>query len=291
MILIADSGSTSTNWRLLSPILNSSICNINTKGLNPFHVSEEEIIDVIRNQVKPQILQKISLDEIKKIFFYGSGCSTLNKQDLVKKSILLIFQNAEVIVDHDTMASAIAGCGDDIGIACILGTGSNSCVYDGKTIVKTLPSLGYMLGDEGSGTHLGKGLLQLVLKEKLPIELQTLFNEKYNLSSLDILNHLYRKEKPGSFISSFAPFVIENIEHKTMRSIVRHSFNAFFDEFVLPYPESTTYPINFVGSIAALLSSHLIEIGKEKQLFINNIIQYPIDALEVYHLNKTFRNH
>ncbi|MDD3281203.1 MAG: ATPase [Bacteroidales bacterium] len=290
MVLIADSGSTSTNWRLLSPIHKSSICNINTIGLNPFHVSEEEIIDVIQNQVKPQIIQKVSFDEIKKIYFYGSGCSTLNKQELIKKCIRLIFQNAEVIVDHDTMASAIAGCGDDIGIACILGTGSNSCVYDGKTIVKTLPSLGYMLGDEGSGTHIGKGLLQLVLKEKLPIELLKLFNEKYKLNPLDILNHLYRKEKPGSFISSFAPFVIENIEHKTMISIVHNSFTTFFDEFILPYPESATYPINFVGSIAALLSNHLIEIGKEKQLYIHNIIQYPIDALEVYHLNKIFRN-
>ncbi|MDY0015352.1 MAG: ATPase [Bacteroidales bacterium] len=290
MVLIADSGSTSTNWRLLSPTHKSSICNINTIGLNPFHVSEEEIIDVIQNQVKPQIVQKVSFDKIQKIYFYGSGCSTLNKQELIKKCICLIFQNAEVIVDHDTMASAIAGCGDDIGIACILGTGSNSCVYDGKTIVKTLPSLGYMLGDEGSGTHIGKGLLKLVLKEKLPIELLKLFNEKYKLSSLDILNHLYRKEKPGAFISSFAPFVIENIEHKTMISIVRNSFTAFFDEFILPYPESATYPISFVGSIAALLSNRLIEIGKEKQLYIHNIIQYPIDALEVYHLNKIFRN-
>lgn len=286
MLLIADSGSTSTNWRLLSPTHKTTICKIDTIGLNPFHLSEEEIIHVLEKDLISTLLLHVSIDKINHIYFYGSGCSTENKKMLIKKCIRSIFQNADVIVEHDTIASAIACCGNDIGIACILGTGSNSCVYDGKNIVKTLPSLGYMLGDEGSGTHIGKSLLQVVLKNKLSSHLQATFNEKYNLSSLDILNHLYRKEKPGAFIASFAPFVIEHIYDEAMISIVRNSFNAFLDELVLPYPESATYPINFVGSIAALLSDILKEVGYSKQLFINNIVQYPIDSLVNYHMDK-----
>ncbi len=286
MILIAESGSTSTNWRLLSPTLKTIISQTDTNGLNPFHVSKEEITTVIAQMVLPIILKYTTLDKVLRIYFYGSGCSTDNKKEIIASSLKMIFQNAAIIVEHDTLASAIACCGDDMGVACILGTGSNSCVYDGKSIIKTLPSLGYMLGDEGSGSHLGKGLLQLFLKNKLPMHLLDAFNSKYNLSSLDILNHLYQKEKPGVFIASFASFVIDNVQDESMLNIVSDSFHAFFDEFVLPYPESKFYPINFVGSIAALLKDILKVVGKEKGLVINNIVRYPIDALAEYHLNK-----
>jgi len=286
MILIADSGSTSTNWRLLSPILKATITKVDTKGLNPFHRSVEEIITIIQQELNPHLIPYSNPDEIKEIYFYGSGCSEIIKQEIIHSCLQQIFQNAAIIVDHDTMASAIACCGDDIGIACILGTGSNSCVYDGKNIIKTLPSLGYMLGDEGSGTHLGKGLLQLFLKNKLPKPLLDAFEIKYNLTSLDVLDHLYRKEQPGNFISSFAPFIIEQIADASMQKIVNDSFNAFFDEFILPYSESTSYPINFVGSIAALLSDNLRMIGKQRGLFINRIVRYPIDSLADYYLNK-----
>ena len=286
MILIADSGSTSTNWKLLSPIKNSTIVTINTKGLNPFHKTSTEIIEIFKNELLPVIIPYSNCNQIMEIYFYGSGCSEEGKKQILYTCLKSVFQNAAIIVDHDTMASAIACCGNDIGIACILGTGSNSCVYDGKSIIKTLPSLGYMLGDEGSGSHIGKGLLQLFLKNKLSEKLLRDFDTKYHLTSSDVLDHLYRKEKPGSFISGFAPFVIEHIDELSMEKIVNDSFNAFFDEFILPYPESKTYPINFVGSIAALLSDKLRAIGKQRGYNIHRIVRYPIDTLADYHLKK-----
>ncbi|HOF16747.1 MAG TPA: ATPase [Bacteroidales bacterium] len=286
MILLAESGSTSTNWRLVSPTLKIIITQVDTKGLNPFHVSKDEIIAVIEQLVVPAVLQSVTLDKVSSIYFYGAGCSNDSKKEIIASVLKMIFQNAAIIVDHDVLASAIACCGDDVGIACILGTGSNSCVYDGKNIVKTLPSLGYILGDEGSGTHIGKEFLQLLLKNKLPSHLLEAFNKKYQLTALDILNHIYQKEKPGVFIAGFASFVIDNIEEQSMYNIVHHSFNSFFDEFILPYPESKSYPINFVGSIAALLSDILKDIGSKRNLFVNNIVRYPIDALVDYHLNK-----
>ncbi len=281
MILIADSGSTSTDWVLLSPTLKTIICKIKTQGLNPFHKSYDEILNILNTDLKPQLI----LDSpIRKIYFYGSGCSQEGEKNILRKALKTISQNASIFVDHDTMASAIACCGDDMGIACILGTGSNSCVYDGKSIVKTLPSLGYMLGDEGSGTHLGKGLLSLFLKNKLSSDLLNAFHQRYALSSSDVLEHLYRKDKPGAFIASFAPFVMDYKEEKSMNGIIYHSFNSFFDEFILPYPESETYPINFVGSIAFLLSKELKEIGSKRGFNVNRIVRYPIDSLAEYHL-------
>lgn len=281
MILIADSGSTTTNWRLLS-YPTGTIAKIDTKGLNPYHLTENEILTVLKYSLYP-VIKDYSID---KVFFYGSGCSNDNKKEIIKQCLLTICPNACITVDHDIMASAIASCGNDMGIACILGTGSNSCVYDGKNIIKTLPSLGYMLGDEGSGTYIGKRLLTLYLKNQLPEHLHHLFFEKYGFTSLDILNRLYQKEKPGAFISQFAQFVYENIKEECMQNIVRISFRNFFDELVLPYPESKTYPINFVGSIAAMFSEILKEVGKEKSLFIQHIVRYPIEALTDYHLKK-----
>lgn len=286
MILIADSGSTSTDWVLLSPTLNTVVCKVNTQGLNPFHKSHDEILEILNRDLKSQLILHTSIEEIEKIYFYGSGCSQEGEKNVLRKVLKTISQNASIFVDHDTMASAIACCGDDMGIACILGTGSNSCVYDGKSIVKTLPSLGYMLGDEGSGTHLGKGLLRLFLKNKLSNDLLDAFNQRYALSSSDVLEHLYRKEKPGSFIASFAPFVMDYKENKNMKIIINQSFNEFFDEFILPYPESETYPINFVGSIAFLLSKELKEVGSKRGFNVHRIVRYPIDSLAEYHLYK-----
>jgi glucosamine kinase len=284
MILIADSGSTSTDWKLLSPILKTELTSVRSKGLNPFHKTLDEIIEVIKHELIPYILPYSSCDQIHKIYFYGSGCSEEGKKKIVADCLKSIFTNAMIIVDHDTMASAIACCGDDEGIACILGTGSNSCVYDGKNIIKTLPSLGYMLGDEGSGSHIGKGFLQLYLKNKLSKELEEVFYTKYKLTASDVLDHLYRKEKPGTFISGFAPFVIEHQTDKDMQKIIQNSFHAFFDEFILPYPESKTFPINFVGSIASLLSDNLRVIGKQRGYKIQRIVRYPIESLAEYHL-------
>jgi N-acetylglucosamine kinase-like BadF-type ATPase len=282
MILLADSGSSTTNWLLLSYSTGQRVVRIDTKGLNPYHLSKEEIAYVIMHDLIPSIKDY----EIDAIYFYGSGCSNAEKQHIIKQCLTLISPNAELNVDHDIMASAIACCGENKGIACILGTGSNSCVYDGNRITKNLPSLGYMLGDEGSGAYIGKALLQLFLKNQLPKHLHNSFNDKYGLHSVDILNRIYQHEKPGVFIAQFAQFVYEHIDETSMLSIVHKSFRDFFDELVLPYPESLYYPIHFVGSIAALFSTMLHEVGTEKSLQIGRIVRYPIEALADYYINK-----
>lgn len=279
MILLADSGSTKTNWSLVDK--GQLIKRFSTKGTNPFYQSEEEISTEVANCLVPQLPSKM-LDSI---YFYGAGCA-FDKIDVVKRAIgrhLSVKKDFEV--NTDMLAAARSLCGHKAGIACILGTGSNSCFYDGHNIVSNVSPLGFILGDEGSGAVLGKLLVGDLLKKQLPETLKTKFLAEYNLSVGEIIDRVYRKPFPNRFLASLNPFLEENIEEPGVRELVVNSFKAFLKRNVMLYKDYSKYPIHFIGSIALAYKNQLLEAGKEMSIEIGKIVKDPMDGLIEYHVS------
>ena len=281
MILIADSGSTLTDWCLLNAdkTINKYF---KTAGLNANYLTEFEIYDVLLSEFKINLPYPI-LEKITNVYFYGSGCSTKQKQEKIKTQILKLTPNADVIADHDTLGAAISLCGNNKGIACILGTGSNSCFYDGENIKKTILSLGYLLGDEGSGTHIGKKILYCYLKNKMPQEIKELFYEKYKKQPEDIIIEMYSVGKVGAYFAAFSYFAAENLNFPYIQNIVKECFRDFLQEQVALFDEAKFLPISFVGSIASVFHIELKTVLCEFGYTLGKIIKNPIYGLVEFH--------
>jgi glucosamine kinase len=274
--LICDSGSTKAEWCLLDGKKKKIIT---TQGLSPYFLNTQQIQQVIENELLPNI-KKVVVDEV---FFYGTGCSNPENVKSVKKAISNVFAKAKVAVDHDLMGAAKALCGRNKGIACILGTGSNSCYYNGKKIVKNSPGLGYVLGDEGSGAYLGKKVIQYFLYNTFDEDLMDRFNAKYATNSIEILNNVYKQPLPNRYLASFVPFLIENRGHYMIENIIEDAFNDFFFNHVYKYRESWLMPINFVGSVAFGFKDVLKEMCSTYELQLGIVIKKPMDGLIKYH--------
>ena len=274
--LICDSGSTKAEWCLLN---GKSKKIVTTQGLSPYFLTTQQIQQIIAKELMPKI-KNIIIDEV---FFYGTGCSNPENVKSVKKAISLVFSKAKVNVDHDLMGAAKALCGRNKGIACILGTGSNSCFYNGKKIVKNSPGLGYVLGDEGSGAYLGKKVIQYFLYKTFDEDLMDRFNAKYATNSVDILNHVYKQPLPNRYLASFVPFLIENRGHYMIENIIEDAFNDFFFNHIYKYRESWQMPINFVGSVAFGFKDVLKEMCNAYELQLGIVIKKPMDGLIKYH--------
>ena len=274
--LICDSGSTKAEWCLLN---GKSKKIVTTQGLSPYFLTTQQIQQIIEKELMPKI-KNIRIDEV---FFYGTGCSNPENVKSVKKAISLVFSKAKVTVDHDLMGAAKALCGRNKGIACILGTGSNSCFYNGKKIVKNSPGLGYVLGDEGSGAYLGKKVIQYFLYKTFDEDLMDRFNAKYAINSVDILNHVYKQPLPNRYLASFVPFLIENRGHYMIENIIEDAFNDFFFNHIYKYRESWQMPINFVGSVAFGFKDVLKEMCNAYELQLGIVIKKPMDGLIKYH--------
>lgn len=274
--LICDSGSTKAEWCLLN---GKSKKIVTTQGLSPYFLTTQQIQQIIAKELMPKI-KNIIIDEV---FFYGTGCNNPENIKSVKKAISLVFTKAKVAVDHDLMGAAKALCGSNKGIACILGTGSNSCFYNGKKIVKNSPGLGYVLGDEGSGAYLGKKVIQYFLYKTFDEDLMDRFNAKYATNSVDILNHVYKQPLPNRYLASFVPFLIENRGHYMIENIIEDAFNDFFFNHVYKYRESWQMPINFVGSVAFGFKDVLKEMCNAYELQLGIVIKKPMDGLIKYH--------
>ncbi len=274
--LICDSGSTKAEWCLLN---GKSKKIVTTQGLSPYFLTTQQIQQIIEKELMPKI-KNIRIDEV---FFYGTGCSNPENVKSVKKAISLVFTKAKAAVDHDLMGAAKALCGSNKGIACILGTGSNSCFYNGKKIVKNSPGLGYVLGDEGSGAYLGKKVIQYFLYKTFDEDLMDRFNAKYAINSVDILNHVYKQPLPNRYLASFVPFLIENRGHYMIENIIGDAFNDFFFNHVYKYRESWQMPINFVGSVAFGFKDVLKEMCNAYELQLGIVIKKPMDGLIKYH--------
>jgi glucosamine kinase len=278
MILIADSGATKTDWRQV--FSRQDTRSFQSEGFNPFFIDSQHI----RKEIESELVPFIDSRHVKEVFFYGAGCSAVEQCIIVEDGLKPIFPDARIKVENDLLGAARALCGHQEGIACILGTGSNSCVYDGKKIIENIPSLGYILGDEGSGAYMGKKLLKEVISLSAPADIRDLFADKYNYSRVHILTHLYQQEMPSRFLASFVHFITENIKHPFMHALVHDAFQDFFNIQVLKYPRCTEVPLCCTGSVAYYFSDILKEVAKENGIEIKKISQSPIDGLIEYHL-------
>lgn len=274
MILIADSGSTKTDWSLVSS--GKVIWQGKSKGLNPYFLSENEMDLEIRNVLSP-LLENYRPESA---FFYGAGC-IFGKAEIVRSLLRKCLNIEKVTVHSDLMAAVHCLCGDRPGIACILGTGSNACFYDGTQITKHISPLGFILGDEGSGAVLGKLLVGSLLKGVLGNQLREKFILQYGYSEEEIIDRVYRQPFPNRFLASFTPFIKENIHESLMHKLVLDSFIAFFSRNVLPL-ECEEYEVNMVGSIAYHFKDILEEAAAKCNMKLGRIVQSPMEGLIDY---------
>lgn len=279
-MLIADGGSTKSNWCFIDKNQEHPVY-FNTEGYNPYFIDTASIIDSLRTSL-PEDLNK---EGIKQVHYYGAGCSTKEKNEIVVKAMQIVFPNAIVYVDHDLLAAARALLGRKQGFAAILGTGTNTCLYDGKDITYNIDSLGHYLGDEGSGSFIGKRLLRDYMRGLLPEVLHNNFVEQFGLSNEDILDALYNKPLPNRFLASFAKFVYDNNNLKYCRDIVKEGFTTFFNNLVCNYPNYQNYTFNCIGSVGYNFRDILSAVAKKKGMEVGKIIRSPIDDLVQFHLN------
>lgn len=274
--LIADSGSTKTEWCLVN---GKKKIYVETQGLSPYFLSESQVKDILEKE----LVSKLKKQQPEEIYFYGTGCSNPANVKLISNAIKSVFKGAKVAVDHDLMGAAKALCGTEKGVACILGTGSNSCYFNGKKIVKNSPGLGYVLGDEGSGTHLGRKVIQYYLYNTFDGELIDRFNLKYNTTASEILDAVYKKPLPNRYLAGYAGFLVENRGHFMIENIIEDSFNDFFFNHIYKYRESWTMPIHFVGSVAHGFKDVLKDMCASYELQLGKVLKNPMEGLISYH--------
>jgi len=276
MILIADSGSTKTHWCVVER--GALVSEIVTDGINPFYQTDLEIISLLNTQLIP----KLETEDIDRIYFYGAGCSFPDKKIVVSRALVRFFSNSMIEIQSDLLGAARSLFQHGKGIACILGTGSNSCYYDGKDIIKNVSPLGYILGDEGSGSVLGKIFVADCLKNQLPSELKEKFMSQYSLTPELVLENVYKKPFPNRYLAQFTPFLLENIEEPYAFNLVFDCFDAFFVRNVMQY-ELEDMPTGFVGSIAFHFKDVLEIVAMERGIIISEITQNPMEGLMKFH--------
>ena len=278
MIIIADSGSTKTNWRMVDSDKNITACT--TGGINPFQVGLDEVVHLINTEFS------LPRTGIVKIWFYGAGCAFPDKNKLIADALSACFGAPEIHVNSDLLAAAHALCGRRPGIACIMGTGSNSCYYDGKDIMQHVSPLGYVLGDEGSGNHLGRKLLSDILKNQLPESIRQAFFDTYRVTAGDILDHVYRQPFPNRYLAQYAQFVSANIGYPEMQSLACDCFREFFRRNVIQYELARQLPVHLTGGVAFHFSELIRQTATGFGLTVGNITQEPMAGLIEYHVNE-----
>ena len=279
MILIADSGSTKTSWFYSDGENHSEY--ISTTGINPFFRRSEDIVADLLGNLLPKIKGTVT-----EIYFYGAGIINEEKGAIVKSALAKLFPSAQINVWSDLLAAARSTLGDKSGIACILGTGSNSSLYNGSKIIKNISPLGFILGDEGSGAVLGRKLLGDFLKGILPEGLSSKFQKMYPLSYSEFLESVYKKEKPNKFLAEFVPFLSENINDVYCSGLIENAFEDFIQRNVKQYPNCGKVPISFVGSVAYYFQDQLKVVLNRNNLELCRIIKNPLDGLIQYHTHK-----
>lgn len=276
MILIADSGSSKTDWRVIHQ--DHSISQYRGIGFNPYYQKSEEMSALLRQDFLLQLV-----DEVQQVYFYGAGCSSDATKAQVTTAIRSIYPNAKIFVDHDLAAAAKSTCGHSPGIACILGTGSNSCEFDGKQIVERRPAPGFILGDEGGGGYIGRQFLKDFINDEMPFEIRQQVMKTYNLTVNEILENVYQKPFPNRYMASFCKFIAEHRSNPYCYMLFYNAFQDFFKQHVLKYKEHKNRPVNFVGSIAFYNSDILRKAAIDAGININIIIESPISGLTLYH--------
>ncbi|MFN3999690.1 N-acetylglucosamine kinase [Algoriphagus sp.] len=276
MILIADSGSSKTDWRVIHK--DGKISQYRGVGFNPYYMTAEEMAIQMRHDFL------VNLEtEIEEIYFYGAGCSSPDRNNEVSSALRTIFNHAQIHVNHDLAAAAHATCGHQAGIACILGTGSNSCDYDGKEIIATRPAAGYILGDEGGGCYVGRQFLIDFIHEEMPVKIREAAIERFHITQNIIQDHVYRQPFPSRYMGSFCRFITENKADPYCFGLYYNSFMDFFKKHIFKYHDFKNKPVNFVGSIAYYNSDILRKAASDAGIQVNIIIESPIAGLTLYH--------
>lgn len=276
MILIADCGSTKTDWVLFEN--NTVKASIKTQGLNPTLQSTDEITAVLSNELAGNI--DTALPDA--IYFYGAGCAYESANKRMRHALEQTFATRNIEINSDLLAAARALCGHEEGIACILGTGSNSCLFDGKKIIDNTPSLGYILGDEGSGAFLGRNLISDCLKKQLPPKLCKKFLTQYNLTIAEILERVYHTPMPSRFLAGFTPFLIDNRKEPEIHALLKRCFTLFFQRNTMVYRHSWL-PIHIVGGVGVSFAEEIKETAESLGLSVGNIVDSPMKGLIEYH--------
>jgi N-acetylglucosamine kinase-like BadF-type ATPase len=274
--LIADSGATKAEWCF---VRNGKVKTIFTQGISPYFLTTEQIRQLLLKELKPA-LKNAHVDEI---YYYGTGCANPANARSVKKALLSVFAGAETDVKHDLVAAARALCGREKGIACILGTGSNSCYYDGKRIVKNSPGIGYVLGVEGSGAFLGKKVLQYYLYGTFDDELRGRFDATYTTNAPEILENVYKKPMPNRYLAGFTHFLAENRGHYMIENIIEDGLNEFFFIHLCKYREIWTLPVNFTGGVAFGFKDVLQHLCTSYEFEFGKVMKNPMEGLVEYH--------
>jgi N-acetylglucosamine kinase-like BadF-type ATPase len=275
MILVAESGSTKTQWCIVG--VDKIEFLVNTQGINPLLLSSDEIEVIIR-----PVSAGIDSNDIHAVYFFGAGCSTLLSKEKIGKAIYNIFECGEIIVDSDLIAACLSMAGDKPAIIGLLGTGSNSCLWNGREIEQKVPSLGYVLGDEGGGVSIGKQLVSDFLKNQMPLNLRIKFHEKYDISVDIAIERVYQMPMPNKFLAGFAPFAECYIKEEYCKNLVRNQFDSFIKRNILQYLRYSDLEILFCGSIAYSHMDILQEVCTELGLKIGKVVKEPINDLALY---------
>jgi glucosamine kinase len=276
MIIIADSGGSKIDWRLLKK--SGQIEQAHSAGFNPYY----QPIDDLHNSIK-QVLLPVVEEHVSKVFFYGAGVSSEKNQETIKAAFTEFFPGAYTEVGWDLLAAARALCGDEPGIACIMGTGSNSCLYDGKKIIGNVANLGWILADEGSGANIGRKFLVDYLRLKQPANIAQAFKERFPLTREEFLEKVYQQERPSAFLASFTRFIFQNLKDPYCYQLIYNSFAEFYEEVVMRYENYKQYKVHFTGSIAFYFSDILRQVAADKGVTVKNIMEGPISGLTLYH--------
>ncbi|MFC3878938.1 N-acetylglucosamine kinase [Algoriphagus namhaensis] len=276
MILIADSGSSKTDWRVIHR--DRRISQHRGVGFNPYYQTSQEMAEEMRHDFLVNLES-----EIEEIFYYGAGCSAPQRNQEVADALRTIFPEAKINVDHDLSAAAHATCGHQPGIACILGTGSNSCDYDGIRIIDTRPAPGFILGDQGGGGYIGRQFLMDFINDEMPADIKEEVIEKYKLDAITIQEHVYRQPFPNRYMASFCRFISEHKSNPYCYMLYYNAFQDFFDKHIKKYKCYEEKPVSFVGSIAYYNSDILRKASADANIHVNIILESPIAGLTLYH--------
>lgn len=277
MILIADSGSTKSDWVVID---NQKRYKFETVGINPFFHDETFVVKAINEN---DSLTSLS-HQIESVYFYGAGCSSEKLNSIIHRGLQNVFVNANIHVDHDLTACALATYEGEPSISCIIGTGSNSCFFDGYQVKEEIPALGYILGDEGSGAYFGKKLLSDFLYNKLPTSIHSAIQNDLHLNKEQIISNVYMKPGANVYLASFMPFICKHFDDLYISNMILEGFNTFIETHVKCYEDYSKYKVHFIGSIACLFQKELKEACRLNNIILGKVIKKPIDGLVDYHL-------
>lgn len=279
MILVADSGSSKTDWMGYHP---HEPIKFHTQGINPYFLNAQDIAKLFTRKKD----LGFNPDDVREIYFFGAGCSSPDKHEVISNGLSLFFTKAFISVEHDLLGSAYATCGNKEGLTCILGTGSNISYYDGDAVHTSKHGLGYVLGDEGSGTHFGKKLVTSYLYGKMPKELAVLFAEEYKIDKESVISNVYQSTSPNTYLATLSKFMVKHTDHPFISKLIHDVFQEFVQTNIKDYSNYRTLDCHFVGSIAFYYQDILHEVCKANGVKIGNIMQKPIEGIYNYILKK-----